>query len=274
MNKFSGIGLRSPYFEEILNMKPQLGFFEVISENFMTGHGKHRFVLETLRADYPFSFHGLSLNIGSTAEISEDYLLELKRFISDFDPFVVSDHFCWAGAHARTWYDLFPVPRTEESLNHIVKRIVRVQEKLGRQLAFENISSYLEFKTNEISEPEFLVEICEQADCHLLLDINNVYVNSVNHDFDARNFLNQIPVERVKQIHLAGHEDRGSFLYDTHDQEVCDEVWQLYEYFIERAGAIPTLIERDEKFPPLAEILKEANCASEIIEKRLQHNVA
>jgi len=259
MKSPTGIGLRSPHFEKIEVSRPELGFFEVISENHMTGFGRHRWIIEKLRPDYDFAFHGVSLNLGSPDDLSQRYLESLKSFISDFQPFIVSDHLCWSGAHSHSWFDLLPLPFTQVVLERIVERISRVQDFLGRRIAIENISTYLQFKTNEMTEVEFTRAILEKADCDLLLDINNVHINSSNHSFDPYSYLKSLPVDRVKQIHLAGHEDRGSFLFDTHDRAVSSSVWKLYEYFVSSFGIRPSLLEWDSEIPSLEEILKEAH---------------
>jgi hypothetical protein len=197
------------------------------------------------------------MSIGSTAPLDHEYLRQVKALAAQLEPAWISDHLCWTGVAGRNTHDLLPLPYTEEALAHVVERVRAVQELLGRRILLENVSSYVAFRDSQLTEWEFLGEVAARADCLILLDVNNIYVSAVNHGFDALEYLNAIAPERVQQIHLAGHEDHGSYLVDTHDHPVCDPVWQLYAAAVRRCGAVSTMIERDDHIPPLAELTAE-----------------
>jgi uncharacterized protein (UPF0276 family) len=201
--------------------------------------------------------HGVSLSIGSTDPLNMKYLADLKALIARVQPGWVSDHICWTGVDHANLHDLLPMPCTEEALDHMVERVQRVQDYLGRRIALENASTYVAFTGDDMPEWEFVAELVQRADCWLLLDVNNVYVSAVNHGFDGRRYIDALPAARIKQIHLAGHEDHGDYLIDTHDHPICPGVYDLYRHAIERLGWIPTMIERDDNIPPLAELLAE-----------------
>jgi uncharacterized protein (UPF0276 family) len=261
-----GLGLRTEHYADFLNAdflngRPAVDWLEVISENYMVPGGKPLAHLDRIRADYPMVMHGVSLSIGSTDPLDRAYLRELKALTRRIEPAWVSDHLCWTGVDHHNLHDLLPLPYTEEALRHVAERVLQVQEALGRRLLLENVSSYVSFEGDEMSEWEFVAELAQRADCELLLDVNNVYVSSVNHGFDAKAYINALPRERVRQIHLAGHEDHGDHLIDTHDHPVCDAVWDLYAHTTRRFGAVPTMIERDDHIPPLAELLAELDHA-------------
>jgi uncharacterized protein (UPF0276 family) len=261
-----GLGLRTEHYADFLNAdflngRPAVDWLEVISENYMVPGGKPLAHLDRIRADYPVVMHGVSLSIGSTDPLDRAYLRELKALTRRIEPAWVSDHLCWTGVDHHNLHDLLPLPYTEEALRHVAERVLQVQEALGRRLLLENVSSYVSFEGDEMSEWEFVAELAQRADCELLLDVNNVYVSSVNHGFDAKAYINALPRERVRQIHLAGHEDHGDHLIDTHDHPVCYAVWDLYAHTTRRFGALPTLIERDDHIPPLAELLAELDHA-------------
>jgi uncharacterized protein (UPF0276 family) len=232
--------------------------------------GKPLAHLDRIRADYPMVMHGVSLSIGSTDPLDRSYLRELKALVRRIEPAWVSDHLCWTGVDHQNLHDLLPLPYTEEALRHVACRVEQVQEVLGRRLLLENVSSYVSFEDDEMHEWEFIAELVRRADCELLLDVNNVYVSSRNHGFDAKTFIDAMPRERVRQIHLAGHEDHGDHLIDTHDHPVCDAVWDLYAHTVHRLGAVPTMIERDDHIPPLAELLAELDHARAIQRAALQ----
>ncbi len=265
-----GLGLRVEHYADFLAGRPDVDGLEVISENYMVPGGKPLAHLERIRADYPMVMHGVSLSIGSTDPLDRQYLRELKALTQRIEPAWVSDHLCWTGVDQHNLHDLLPLPYTEEALRHVAERVLQVQEALGRRLLLENVSSYVSFEGDEMPEWEFLAELAKRADCELLLDVNNVYVSSRNHGFDARRFIDAMPRERVRQIHLAGHEDHGDHLIDTHDHPVCDAVWDLYAHSVSRLGAVPTMIERDDHIPPLAELLAELDRARAIERAVLQ----
>jgi uncharacterized protein (UPF0276 family) len=262
-----GLGLRPVYYPDILAAKPPVDWFEVISENFMVPGGRPLAMLERIRADYPIVMHGVSMSIASTAPLDLDYLHALKRLTDRFEPVLVSDHLCWTGVHGVNLHDLLPVPYTAEALTHVVDRISRVQDILGRRITIENVSSYVTFAESEMDEWSFVREVSERADCWLLFDVNNVFVSAFNHDFEPGKFIEAIPVERVVQFHLAGHSEYGTHKIDTHDQPVCDEVWALYADACDRFGPVSTMIERDDNFPPFAELLAELEHARAIAQR-------
>jgi hypothetical protein len=269
-----GLGLRPQHYREILEGSPRVDWFEAISENYMVPGGQPLRMLERVAERFPLVLHGVSLSIASTSPLDRDYLAALKGLAKRVNPRWVSDHLCWTGVHGVNLHDLLPVPYTEEALNHVVERIAMVQDILGRRIAIENVSSYIEFTCSEMSEWEFVAELARRADCWLLLDVNNVFVSGVNHSFDSRAFLRAIPPERVVQFHLAGHSEGRTCLIDTHDQPICEDVWKLYARALERFGAVSTMIERDDNIPPLAELVSELDQARAIAERTLQPAVA
>jgi uncharacterized protein (UPF0276 family) len=257
-----GIGLRPPHYAEVIDGHPPVDWFEVITENFLVAGGNPRHVLRQVRERYPVVLHGVSLSIGSVDPLDEKYLTGLAALAGEIEPAWISDHLCWSSFGGHTGHDLWPLPFTEEALGHVVRRVQAVQERLRRRILIENVSSYLEFAHSTLPEWEFLSEVARRAGCGLLLDVNNVFVSAHNHGFEAAKFLAGIPVERVKQIHLAGHRDEGTHLLDTHDHAVCDGVWDLYRAAVRRFGAVPTIIERDDDIPPLCEVLAESRRAA------------
>lgn len=252
-----GLGLRPIYYEEILSTHPPVDWFEIISENYMTGGGRPAAMLERVRSDYPIVMHGVALSLASTDPLDFDYLRDLKALAARVEPAWVSDHLAWTGVHGISLHDLLPIPYTRESLDHVAERVMRVQDFLGRRLVVENASTYVTFRESEMSEWDFLGELTRRADCQLLLDVNNVFVSGFNHGFDPDAFIDAIPVERVVQFHMAGHTDNGTHRIDTHDQPVCEDVFALYERARRRFGLVSTMIERDDNFPPFDELLAE-----------------
>jgi uncharacterized protein (UPF0276 family) len=252
-----GVGLRSAHFEHLLAHWPAVDWFEIVSENFMDSHGRPRHVLDELVARYPVVAHGVSLSIGSADPLDRDYLARLKRFVDEIDPVWVSDHVCWTGVAGLNTHELVPIPFTEESLAHVVARVRAVQELLERPLVLENPSSYVTYVDSTMTEWEFLTRMAEEADCGLLLDVANVRVSAVNHDFDAVEYLRALPHERVVQMHLAGHTELATHIVDTHDRPVADRVWELYAIASELTGGVSTLIEWDEALPPFPEVHAE-----------------
>jgi uncharacterized protein len=259
-----GIGLRATHFDSYLATRVPVGFVEAISENFIGVGGRIGAVLEKVRRDVPVALHGVALGIGGTGPLNKKYLGSLKALVDQVEPAIVSDHLCWGAHRGRYVHDLLPLPFTEESLANVVRRVKKVQDGLGRQILLENVSSYLEYQASTLTEWDFLAEVARRADCGILLDVNNIYVSAKNHRFDPRLFLDGIPVDRVGQIHLAGHRDEGAYLFDTHDHPVCDAVWELYDATVRRFGAVSTLIEWDDQIPPLPRLLAESRRAQEV----------
>ncbi|MCK9383825.1 MAG: DUF692 domain-containing protein [Nevskia sp.] len=259
-----GLGLRTDHYDAILEGRPAVDWFEIISENYMVGGGKPLQYLDRIAARYPIVMHGVSLSIGSTDPIDRGYLFELKGLAARVQPAWISDHLCWTGISSRNLHDLMPLPYTEEALRHVAARVRQVQDFLGRRILLENVSSYVSFTHSTIPEWEFLRELTQAADCLLLLDVNNIHVNSCNHGFDPQAYLDAIPGDRVQQIHLAGHTRNNGLLIDTHDQPVPEPVWSLYREAVRRFGPVSTMIERDDNIPPLAELVAELNRARRI----------
>jgi hypothetical protein len=255
-----GIGLRTVHFPYILEHHPSVDWFEIISENFMDSHGRPRYVLEQIAQRYPIVMHGVSLSIGSMDPLDFEYLKKLKALAAATGAHWVSDHLCWTGVAGRNSHDLLPIPFTEDTLRHVVERIRIVQDFLQRPLVLENPSSYVTFTQSTMPEWEFISRMAEDADCGLLLDVNNVYVSSVNHAFDPEEFIRSVPHRRIVQVHLAGHTDCGTHLIDTHDDHVIDPVWTLYRLAHRLTGGVSTLLEWDAKIPEFpvvhAEVLK------------------
>jgi uncharacterized protein (UPF0276 family) len=264
-----GVGLRPKHYLRILETPDpaRLGidFFEAISENYMVPGGRPPRVLEEVRTRFPVVLHGVSLNVGSADPLDQGYLAELTALARRYEPAWVSDHLCWTGVRGRNLHDLLPLPYTEEVLAYVAERVMRVQDRLGRRLALENVSSYLAYQADAMPEWEFLLRIAERADCGILLDVNNVFVSAHNHGFDPERYLAVIPPERVFQIHLAGHSEAGPLLIDTHDHPVRDEVWALFESALRRLGPVSTLIEWDDRMPELEILVAEAARAREIL---------
>jgi len=257
-----GLGLRREHYRHVVDTKPNVDWFEVISENFMGPGGNPRRVLEAVRRDYPVVLHGVSLSIASTEPLDEGYLDALAELARDVEPAWLSDHLCWGRAHGINTHDLLPVPYTEEALAHVVRRVDAVQSRLGRRILLENPSSYLRYRHADMPEPVFLAEVARRADCGILLDVNNVFVTAHNHGLDPSAYLGVLPAERVGQIHLAGHTVEGPLLIDTHDQPVRSEVWQLYAEAIARFGPRSTMIEWDANVPAFEELERELDRAA------------
>jgi uncharacterized protein (UPF0276 family) len=264
MNRFGlpdlgvGIGLRTVHFGEILAGKPALDWFEVLSENFMDTGGRPLHVLERVVERYPVALHGVSLSIGSTDPLDREYLRKLKALATRTRAAWVSDHLCWTGVLGRNTHDLLPLPYDTATLRHVARRVKQVQDVLERPLVLENPSTYLAYARSSMTEWEFLTALGDATGCGLLLDVNNVYVSSFNHGFDARQYIDGIPAERVVQVHLAGHTNLGTHILDTHDGRAIAPVWKLYARLIARTGPVSTLFEWDAKIPPLAAVVKEA----------------
>lgn len=252
-----GLGLRTTHYEDIVDTLPDLDWLEILTENYLVPGGRPLSWFDRIRAEYPMVMHSVSLSIGGTDPLDLEYLTEVKRLAARVQPMWISDHLCWTGVAGANLHDLLPLPFTESALRLLVDRVAQVQEFLGRRILLENVSSYVSFSDCELTEWEFLAELARRADCLLLLDVNNVYVSAFNHGFDAKTYLDAMPVDRVQQIHLAGHSHGGDWIVDTHDAPVIDAVWDLYKHAIRRLGPVATMIERDDHIPPLDELLTE-----------------
>ena len=259
-----GLGLRTPHYEAMLNEPHDIDWLEVITENYLVPGGKPLDYLERIRERFPLVMHGVSLSIGSTDPLDCKYLADVRALAARIEPHWISDHLCWTGIEGRNLHDLLPLPYTEEALAAVVARVGQVQDALGRQILLENVSSYLTYQASEMSEWEFLREVAQRADCAILLDINNIYVSSVNHGFDPLAYLHAIPKSRVRQFHLAGHSDLGGHLIDTHDHPIVEPVWNLYGAAVAHFGTVPTMIERDDNIPELGELVAELDIAREL----------
>jgi uncharacterized protein (UPF0276 family) len=264
-----GLGLRVDHYEAILADHPEVDWFEALTENYLVPGGKPLDNLMRIRERYPLVLHGVSLSIGSTQPLDRAYLAQVNALATRVEPEWISDHLCWTGIAGRNMHDLLPLPYTEEALANVVERVRTVQDILGRRILLENVSSYVTYRDSQLTEWQFLREIAERADCLILLDVNNIYVSSVNHEFDPLDYLSAIPVERVQQIHLAGHENHGDYLIDTHDHPVPDPVWELYGAAVRRFGSVSTMIERDANIPPLEELCSELDAARQLAARTL-----
>jgi uncharacterized protein len=264
MNRFNfpdlgiGVGLRTVHFDHILSRRPAVDWFEVLSENFMDTKGRPLFVLDRISERYPIALHGVSMSIGSTDPLDREYLRKLKALAGRTRAHWVSDHLCWTGVAGRNVHDLLPMPYTEEALRHTAARVRQVSEILERPLVLENPSSYVEFADSTMTEWEFLGRLCDEADCGLLLDVNNVYVSSFNHGFDPRVYIDAVPADRVVQYHVAGHTNKGTHILDTHSDHAVAEVWELFRRSCARTGNVATLYEWDEDIPDFETLHAEA----------------
>lgn len=264
-----GLGLRPAHYHDIIATPPAasgIDWFEILSENYMVPGGKPLAMLDRIRRDYPVVMHGVSMSIGTPQGPSDAYLRELKALMRRVEPLWVSDHLCWTGTHGTNMHDLFPLPYTEEAVATVVRNVRRVQDYLERPLLLENVSSYLSFESDTFHEWDFVAAVAEESDSLILLDVNNVYVSSVNHGFNPITYLDALPARRVQQIHLAGHSVQEGCIIDTHDQAVADPVWALYAQAVRRFGKVATMIERDDKIPPLSELSAELRRARALAE--------
>jgi len=259
-----GLGLRTAHYETILNENPAVDWFEILTENYLVPGGKPLYFLDKIREKYPVVMHGVSLSIGSSDPLDWDYLQQVKQLAKNIVPAWISDHLCWTGINGKNLHDLLPLPYTEEAIRHVSDRIMQVQNFFGQQILIENVSSYVTYKQSVMTEWEFLSEIAKRSDCLILLDVNNVYVSAINHEFNPIDYINGIPGKRVCQIHLAGHVNKGQYLIDTHDHPIIDSVWELYAETLHRYGAISTMIERDDNMPPFSDLLAELHQARQI----------
>ena len=262
-----GVGLRTEHYDYVTREWPSVDWFEALSENFMDSGGRPLRILEQVRARYPVALHGVSLSIGSTDPLNQAYLQRLNTLARRIEPVFVTDHLCWTSVDGENLHDLLPLPFTEEALAHVVERVQRVQEVLGRRILLENVSSYISYSSSTIPEWEFTREVARRSGCGLLLDLNNIYVNAYNHQFDPLDYLAGIPGELVGQFHLAGHTDMGAYLFDTHSTPVIPPVWALYEQALRRWGPVATMIEWDENIPEFPRLAEEAAAARAITQR-------
>lgn len=267
-----GLGLRKEHYETVLSERPNVDWFEIISENYMVEGGKPLDYLTRIREHYPMVMHGVSMSIGSTEPLNFDYLKQLKELIKRVEPEWISDHLCWTGVNGLNLHDLMPLPYTEEAIQHVADRVSQVQDYLGQQILLENVSSYVSYSDSVMTEWEFFREVTERADCKILLDINNIYVSAHNHNFDPYTYLTAIPSERVYQFHLAGHTHENNLIIDTHDHPIADPVFDLYAAAVEHFGRVSTMIERDDNIPPLPELLAELDHVKNIAENYFKEN--
>ena len=265
-----GLGLRKEHYEAVLSERPNVDWFEILSENYMVQGGKPLDYLTRIREHYPMVMHGVSMSIGSTEPLNFDYLKRLKELIKRVEPEWISDHLCWTGVNGLNLHDLMPLPYTEEAIKHVADRVSQVQDYLGQQILLENVSSYVSYSDSEMTEWEFFNEVTERADCNMLLDINNIYVSAYNHNFDPYTYLTAMPSERVHQFHLAGHTHESNLIIDTHDHPIADPVFDLYAVAVQHFGRVSTMIERDDNIPPLPELLTELDQVKNIAENYLK----
>ena len=261
-----GVGLRSPHIEQVLKDLPPVPWFEILADNHTAPGGLIPRQLEAVRSHYPVTLHCVGMSLGGTDPLDMDYLAGIKRLVRDYEPAWVSDHLCFSSHHDREYHDLLPLPYTEEALQHASERIRQVQDYLGERILVENVSSYLEYRHSTLSEPEFIAALAENADCDLLFDVNNAYVNQVNHGSPAGAFLDILPLERIREIHLAGYEDKGGYLIDAHNSKVTAQVWTCYAETMRCMPDIPTLIEWDNDIPAFEVLLEEARHAEQVAE--------
>lgn len=265
-----GVGLRTVHFNYILQQQPNVDWFEIISENFIDSQGRPRYVLQQVAERYEIVMHGVSLSIGSTDPIDWDYLKKLKVLAREVDARWISDHLCWTGVAGRNTHDLLPIPFNEETLRHVIERVGKVQDFLERPLVLENPSSYVTFRDSTMDEWQFITRMAEETGCGLLLDVNNVYVSSFNHDMDPVEFIRSLPHQRIVQFHLAGHSNYVTHLIDTHDNHVIDPVWELYQLAHQLTGGVSTLLEWDARIPPFEVVHKEVLKAKRFMDERLE----
>lgn len=269
-----GLGLRKEHYNDFLDTPQPVDWLEIISDNYMVSGGKPLAMLDNIRARYPMVMHGVSMSIGAVNGVNDTYLRKLKALADRVQPMWISDHLCWTGVHGRNMHDLLPLPFTEEALQVVTRNVEKAQEVLQRPLILENVSSYVEFEESRMTEWEFLSALSKSTGCKLLLDLNNIFVSAHNHGFSADEFINGVPIDSIAQFHLAGHQDNGDHLIDTHDHPVCDGVWDIYQQALAHFGFIPTMIERDDNVPALSELLSELDIARSIARNTLATGIA
>ena len=268
-----GLGLRKEHYQAILDTSPAVDWFEILSENYLVPGGKPLYFLDAINERYPMVMHGVSLSIGNTDPLDFDYLQQLKDLSERINARWISDHLCWSGLAGVNAHDLLPLPYTPEAVKHVATRIKHVQDFLERRLLIENVSSYVTYTQSEMTEWAFLSAVAEEADCLLLLDVNNIYVSAVNHEFDPLDYLKGVPKARVQQHHLAGHSDYGDYIIDTHDHAVVDSVWALYAEAVKHLGPVSAMIERDDNIPNLAVLMQEYEQMKQVSASALSESV-
>ena len=262
-----GLGLRTQHFVDVLEQRPAVDWFEIVSENFMVAGGKPRYYLDAIKEQYPLVMHGVSLSIGGTDPLNWDYLRSLKTLVNHVDPPWFSDHICWTTKDQVNSHDLLPLPYTDEAIAHVVERVKTVQDFIGKPMLLENVSSYLNYKDSHMDEWDFLNIIAQESGCYILLDVNNIYVSARNHGVDAKQYIRAMDPDKVLQVHLAGHSDFGTHVIDTHDHDICEPVWDLYAEALKHVGLTSSMIERDDNIPALGALVTELNQARIIAEK-------
>jgi uncharacterized protein (UPF0276 family) len=277
MKDLIGIGLRHPHYQQVLEEKPEVGWWEVHSENFFQAGGPTLEILCSIREHYPTSLHGVGLSLGSASGVQHEHLLRLKQLIQRVDPFLVSEHLSWSRVGGVYMPDLLPIPYTNESLAIFARNLSQTHEFLGQEILIENPSSYIEFGATHLEEADFLVRLCQLSGAKILLDVNNIFVSCSNHGWNAKNYIDAIPASLVHEIHLAGHSikkisSEEIVRIDTHDESVCDDVWVLYGYAIEKFGPKPTLLEWDAKIPALDVLIKESRKARDYFPTEVTSN--
>lgn len=268
-----GMGLRTVHYDHILTHKPQVDFFEIISENFLSTQGRPLHLLDEIASNYRILMHGVSMSVGSTDPLDFDYLGKLKALASRLKVPFVSDHLCWTGVLGRNTHDLLPVPLTEDSLRHVAGRVRVIQDFLELPVALENPSNYLEFSVSQMGEAEYMARLTEEADCGLLLDVNNVYVSAFNHGFDPDEYIQAVPVERILYHHVAGHTHKGTHIIDTHSDHVVEKVWDMYEAMHMRTGGRSTMVEWDDDIPAF-EIVHQEVLKAQVYRDRAEARLA
>ena len=266
-----GVGFRSPHLKDILATQPQLDFFELLTDNHLAEGGYARQQAYAIRENYPVTMHCVGMSLGGTDKIDFEYLRKIKQLANELQPNMISDHLCWTSFKKQHAHDLLPLPYTDETITHVSKRIEIIQDYLENTLVVENVSSYLNYECSSLSEWEFLSAIAETANCKILLDINNIFVSQFNNDFNATDYINNIPFDLVEEIHLAGFEDKGTYLLDAHNNKVAAPVWDLFKEVMKQNNNIPTLIEWDNELPEFTILLQEAEKAR-CIQQTISHN--
>ncbi len=259
-----GLGLRTPHYDYVLEHQPPVDWFEIISEDYLGLAGRSRYYLDAIKEHYPLVMHGVSMSLGSADPLDKHYLKQLKALADHVNPPWFSDHLCWTGVHGKNMHDLLPLPYTDEAIRQVSEKVRQAQDYLQRPMLLENVSSYITYEDSAMTEWDFYRAVCEEADCLMLLDVNNIYVSAFNHDFDAMDYLLAIDKKRVQQFHIAGHDNCGNHIVDTHDHPVIDPVWDLYQAACQRFGPVSTMIERDANIPEFPELFAELQQAKKI----------